>query len=225
MKQFLSTVQFSKKDNLLKIFPDKLKTLDRVFWGDFLKEVVKRNFFIRLTFNDIDKLILLAVSRTGKMIDLSESLFAIKERKEILISKKCLDKEVFIPQKIGMDEPVKINGKSLHIKNTQRDKVKITNEKDREYISGDKCSDEFVIRRWKAGDRFFPIGLRELGTGKPGSKKVSDFLNEVKIPSILKKKQLVLISNNQIVWVIGLRLDERFKLTEKTRKIYEICLI
>ena len=225
IKQFLSTVQFSKKDNILKIFPDKLKSLDGVFWGDFLKEVVKRNFLVQLTFNDIDKLILLANSRTGKKINLSENLFAFKERNEILISKKSFDEEIFVPRKIGIDEQVKLNGKVLQIKSIQIDKVKITNEKNREYISADRCSDEFEIRRWKAGERFFPIGLKELGTDKPGSKKISDFLNEAKIPSILKKKQLVLISNNQIVWIIGLRLDERFKLTEKTRKIYELCLI
>jgi len=92
-----------------------------------------------------------------------------------------------------------------------------SNNKNKEYISADTVSAEFIIRRWKKGDSFHPMGMN-------GSKKISDFLNEQKVESSGKKNHLILLNNNKIVWVIGLRIDNRFKITSSTKKILELCL-
>ena len=86
-----------------------------------------------------------------------------------------------------------------------------------EYINADKVNDSFILRFWKDGDMFYPLGLN-------GSKNVSDFLNGQKVSSFEKKKQLVLINNKKIVWVVGHRIDNRFKITAKTRKVLQLCL-
>ncbi len=221
---FFDTVKFDKKEKILKIFPGKLNNLDNEYWGDFLKEAVKRNFFIQLSFNDVKHLILLFNSKTGKRINLAENLSALKERDEILIFLNSGEKFFPFDKKIGVNSEVKINGKKFYINSVPRKKVKISGDRNIEYISGDGCGKNFNLRTWKEGDRFFPIGFKNLPEGKFGSKKISDFLNEQKIPSILKKKQLVLTTQNKIVWVLGLRLDNRFKLTEQTKKIYRLCL-
>ena len=57
-----------------------------------------------------------------------------------------------------------------------------------------------------------------------GTKKISDYLNDVKINSFEKKKQLILENDGNIVWVIGKRLDDRFKITSDTKKVLKICL-
>ena len=222
-ESFLPTLQFNKKEKLLKIFPGKLKGLDNIFFGDFFKEALKRNFFIQISFNDVNKLISLFYSKTGKNVNLSENLSAVKERNEILIFPNS-GETTFISKKIKINGSVNLNGKALHIKNVSGKKVKISGEKNMEYISGDKCGKEFIVRIWKPGDKFFPLGMKGLVSGERTPKKISDFLTEQKIPSILKKKQLVLVSNDDIVWVLGLRLDERFKITENTKKIYQLCL-
>ncbi len=71
------------------------------------------------------------------------------------------------------------------------------------------------IRTWKEGDYFYPLGMR-------GKKKISDFLIDVKIPLALKKNICVVCSQSEIVGVIGLRLDERYKIRPTTKKIYLI---
>ena len=73
------------------------------------------------------------------------------------------------------------------------------------------------MRRWQPGDRFIPLGMK-------GSKKVSDFLSEQKLSTYSKKDQMILTNDNQIVWIIGLRLDNRFRITPQTKKIYELCI-
>jgi tRNA(Ile)-lysidine synthase len=223
IKPFLTSIQFEKKQKCLKIFPDKVKSLRKEYLGDFLKEAVKRNFLVQLSFNDVNNLISLFSSKTGKRINLSENLSAIKEREEILIFLKN-DESIFVPQKISVNGSLKIGSKNLIIKDAERKDVKMSKDKNLEYISGNKTGGNFIVRSWEEGDRFFPLGLKSNDAIKRGSKKISDFLNEQKIPSILKKKQLVLVCNKKIVWVLGLRLDDRFKLTSKTEKIYQLCL-
>ena len=95
--------------------------------------------------------------------------------------------------------------------------MKFSSSRNREYIAADKIDEKFLIRKWRSGDRFYPIGMK-------GTKKLSDFLNEQKINSFDKKNQMVLTNNGKIVWVVGLRLDERFKVTNRTNRIIELCL-
>lgn len=72
-----------------------------------------------------------------------------------------------------------------------------------------------TMRYWQHGDVFFPLGMKH-------KKKVSDFMIDEKIPVNLKKRTLILLSGNELVWVVGHRIDDRFKITEKTRNIFRI---
>ena len=80
-------------------------------------------------------------------------------------------------------------------------------------IDFDKLEFPLEVRKWKNGDVFYPLGMK-------GKKKLSDFFIDKKISISEKENTWLLTSKNQIVWVIGLRLDDRFKVTDKTKKIY-----
>lgn len=73
------------------------------------------------------------------------------------------------------------------------------------------------IRTWKEGDWFVPLGMN-------GKKKISDFLIDEKVPVNLKATVKVMTSANSIVWVMGYRLDNRFKITDKTEEVLEVRL-
>jgi len=70
-----------------------------------------------------------------------------------------------------------------------------------------------TLRPWHHGDWFIPLGMK-------GKKKISDFLVDQKVPIHLKEKIYVLESNNLIVWVVGHRIDDRFKITANTKKVW-----
>lgn len=86
------------------------------------------------------------------------------------------------------------------------------------FVDEDRLWFPLVLRRWKEGDNFQPLGM----DGK--SKKVSKFFKDNKLSLIEKENSWILCSDNQIVWVVGFRQDERFKIGNRTKKILKIQL-
>lgn len=86
------------------------------------------------------------------------------------------------------------------------------------FVDEDKLWYPLVLRRWKDGDVFQPLGM----DGK--SKKVSKFFKDEKLSLIEKEKTWLLCSDNEIVWIVGLRQDERFKIKSTTKNILKIQL-
>ncbi len=85
-------------------------------------------------------------------------------------------------------------------------------------LSGDALQFPLTIRRWRHGDWFMPLGMQS-------HKKVSDYLIDAKVSLVDKERQGVLISGSDtIVWLIGKRIDNRYKLTEATVKAVRITL-
>ena len=85
------------------------------------------------------------------------------------------------------------------------------------YIDYSKLKFPLLIRSWKKGDRFKPLGMK-------GFKKVSDYFIDEKFSLIEKRKARLLISDNKVVGIIGARLDERFKLVCDSKKVYIVQL-
>ena len=74
-----------------------------------------------------------------------------------------------------------------------------------------------ILRKWKKGDYFMPLGMQNL-------KKVSDFFIDNKLSILEKENTWILESGNKIIWIIGYRIDERFKVTDITKNILKIDL-
>jgi tRNA(Ile)-lysidine synthase len=88
------------------------------------------------------------------------------------------------------------------------------------YADADKLQFPLTIRQWQQGDYFYPISNE-----KTGKKKVSKFFKDEKTPLYIKENCPVLVSGQSLVWVIGQRADNRFKITSSTRNIVKITLV
>jgi tRNA(Ile)-lysidine synthase len=83
------------------------------------------------------------------------------------------------------------------------------------FLDFDKLTFPLRVRAWEEGDYFFPLGMK-------GKKKLSDFMIDQKIPLNLKDQIRVLTSDENIVWVIGYRIDDRYKTNDLTKEILRI---
>ncbi len=90
-----------------------------------------------------------------------------------------------------------------------------TNNNNLAFLDYNKLEFPLTIRNWKQGDSFKPLGMR-------GEKKVSNFFIDNKISNLEKSKIRFLCSNEKIIWIIGHRIDDRYKITKKTKHILKI---
>src|SRR3990172_4424380 len=84
-----------------------------------------------------------------------------------------------------------------------------------EYVDADKIGSYVILRTWKQGDWFLPLGMEK-------KKKLSDFFTNEKVSLLTKQSTPILESDGSIVWVCGLRLDPRFRITPQTKDVIKL---
>lgn len=83
------------------------------------------------------------------------------------------------------------------------------------YVDSDKINGKIYIRNRKPGDRFTPLGMK-------GSKKIKDFFIDQKINSELRDKIKLVCDDKNIIWVVGYRLNDKYKITSETKRVIQL---
>jgi tRNA(Ile)-lysidine synthase len=81
----------------------------------------------------------------------------------------------------------------------------------------DRVRFPLTIRRWMPGDYFYPLGMDQ-------TKKLSDFFVDEKVPLPEKERIWILAAGKTIVWIMGHRIDHRFRITSSTRSVLRLGL-
>jgi tRNA(Ile)-lysidine synthase len=94
-------------------------------------------------------------------------------------------------------------------------KLDMAGEESKSFLDAEKIVYPLILRRWSKGDYFYPLGIRK-------KKKIARFLIDSKLSKTEKEKIWVMETDKKIIWVLGLRIDDRFKVLHSTKRVLKI---
>lgn len=163
--------------------------------------------------DDVDNITRALEGISGKKF-LSRSHQLIIDREKILISPllgDTNDDALFImPDTELIEDPLR-----LIFEKEMADQYSIPSDRNIAALDLEKLTFPLQLRKWQQGDSFVPLGMKN-------RKKLSDFFIDEKFSIPEKNKTWVLCSGDDIVWIVGHRIDDRYKITESTHRVFQI---
>ncbi|WP_457565921.1 tRNA lysidine(34) synthetase TilS [Caldithrix abyssi] len=152
-------------------------------------------------------------AQTGARFSVIGDLILIKERKRLRFTREPERTKTVL--ELNKNGSVKFGEWEITIQEVEKRAIEFEDRASVEYICGDNLRFPLSVRRWQKGDRFYPLGL-----GK--SKKLKDFFVDAKIDRFQKHNIPILLNGEEIVWLCGLRLDHRYRVTESCRSVFKL---
>ena len=190
---------------------EKLKELNNP--KAYLFEMLKQYGFTE--WNDVENLL---NTQSGKYV-YSNSHKLLKDREFLLLSKiiNSVSEDIFFIEKdSSFLKTEKISLKITETKEPVRSLKSLPSTSI--LIDKDLLKFPLIVRKWKEGDYFYPFEMK-------GKKKISKYFKDQKISNFEKENSWLLCSENDIVWVVGQRSDDRFKITDETKHIVQIEIL
>ena len=151
----------------------------------------------------IPEIIKLLEAETGKFCQ-SATHRIIRNRKHLVIA-PLSDQLPSVISIAENDQTILFSGGTIEQTTIAYERIPMDTPANEIYISTAELKYPLLLRKWQQGDYFYPLGLNK-------KKKISKFLIDLKLSITDKEKVFVLTSQDKIIWVVGLRLDHRFRL-------------
>ncbi|SDY58261.1 tRNA lysidine(34) synthetase TilS [Tindallia californiensis] len=227
VEEAYSEVLCYKTDKVISISPSKLLQ----YHPSIVSRVIRKAYMFfntreqTISFDQVHHILsLLDQKKTEKEVQLPGEIKVLFKTDEIKIGKKEDIEKSYSEETMKEAIPLKIPGITRLVQRNgyfRCEVVNIEKMKNRgkdpycQYFDFDQLPEHIVVRNRREGDRLKPLGTN-------GSKKVKDFFIDQKIP-VEKRNMIPLIaSENEILWVVGHRISELVKITQKTKKVLKI---
>lgn len=200
-----------KKKNGVEVDVRKLLKLDPA--PVYLYELLSPYGFNETVCNDVLKAMI--DDRTGRQF-FSATHRLVKDRFRLIITSNTVSGDGEYVIRSGMKkvtEPL-----SLTFSKIKAGSYTISRSRQVASVDFNKLKFPLIIRKWRKGDAFRPLGMKQ-------KKKLSDFFIDNKFSLIDKENTWLLTSGTHIVWVIGHRINDRFKVADKTEIVYVMSIL
>lgn len=207
-----------RSNDSLELNLNHLKHLLPAIQSELVQRVVCQRFELPpIPHLAVERTIGLLWKETGSKAEIIDGISAIRDRETLIIRR---DPPPFIPFERSFDLGTTVEtGKArLITRRMGNTNIQFGNNRSVEFINADRLPKRLTLRSWREGDRFQPLGM-------DGEKKVSDFLIDEKTPLDAKRDILVLTDGQEIIWVCGMRLDERYRITPETKNVLRLEFI
>ncbi len=227
VQRTFETLIISRTDQSLALNADALARKSRIVQTELVR-VAYRSFGLgeqNLTFSHlVSALDLIGDPASGKQLKLPGGMTIEKRYHQLIFSLPSDEPRETIATEIAVHLPgrtllpirrLEINCRLDDVGPEDVARLRRAADPMQEYLDSDAVHPPLVVRRRRAGDRFFPLGA-------PGSKKLSDFLIDAKVDPKKRERVAVLCDQLGPIWVIGHRIDDRVKLTALTRRVLHL---
>jgi len=162
----------------------------------------------------VGEVIKLTSAESGKFIQ-NDQYQIIRHRNWLIIAPKVSTADTIAIEK---DEAqVKFNGGLLEFNLVSKEKFSLSKSNATGQLDAKKIEFPLLLRKWKQGDYFYPLGMQK-------KKKLARFFTDQKLPKNQKENIWVIESDKKIIWVVGMRIDDRFKITPSTKQVLQLTL-
>lgn len=170
-----------------------------------------------ITSQMMDRILKLArQAKSGKRVNITSEIQALVDHGQFVFQRETIDRIEILVQP-GIDYPLAFEDYIF-----RANVMKISDftgfepeNRNIEFVDADKLKGRWIIRNFKEGDRFKPLNFS-------GEKKISNFFTDEKIPLHLRSEIPFLTCSTGIVWIMGFQIDDRFKITEKTKRVVKL---
>ncbi len=150
-------------------------------------------------------------AQSGKQV-FSNNYRLVKNRSTLILSEqKARQETIYFIEKDQKEVNIPLNISICKVTNISESNASII------FVDESRLDYPLSIRKWQEGDYFYPFGMK-------GKKKLSKFFKDEKLSLLEKENTWLLCSNNEIVWVIGKRADDRYKVDSNIKNILKITI-
>jgi tRNA(Ile)-lysidine synthase len=201
-------------DDRVVIDVPKLTVLHMALQRRIIRQCIEKllNTLNGFEFKHFEGVLKLAGKPTGAAMMLPYKLKAYRSYDKILLAKDIVkaDKKCYYKLKYDYDNSIDTTNGCVTIeKRKARDMVELRGQKDMICIDPTKIKEGLVLRYRESGDMFAPIGMK-------GTKKLKEYLIDEKVPREERDELQLIADGNEIVWIVGGRLSEKYKITDET---------
>ncbi|MBI3195231.1 MAG: tRNA lysidine(34) synthetase TilS [Ignavibacteriae bacterium] len=177
----------------------------------FLHTLAKEFSRSEVSFDTVKEMLTIASSETGSWCPIDEHTMLYRDREHVVLTRQPSTENF----QVFVSPPERIHRDTFDFETLFVQEANFSANRSIEFIDASKLGKIILLRNWKNGDWFIPLGMNE-------KKKLSDYFIEQKVPRFKKQSIPILTSDENIVWVCGQRLDERYKITSSTTSILKM---
>lgn len=194
----------------VEIKTNLLRHLEKFVLMELFQEILYRNFKIIFGYDKIEFIINLINAKSGKGFSFSKDIIIYKHRDSLLLVKiKSQEIEPVTTNKVGK---VFFGGYLIELIEVPLEEFVRVDDNNVEFFDFDKIPEKVTFRFWMEGDFFLPLGMKS-------KVKLSDFFINLKVPLHRKKKIPLMVANEEIIWVCGFRISDKFKVTRNSKRV------
>ena len=169
-----------------------------------------------IEYKHVEKIIAILNCKTGTAVVLPNNLIAYISYNELILKRNIKEEYKKIYHKLEPDTENHLSNMIICVKSLNADEVPALKFKaDEVYIDRSRVKENLVIRNRSSGDTFSPIGFK-------GSKKLKDYFIDEKIPKEERDNVELIADGKEIVWIVGKRLSENYKITDSTKDVLKL---